>query len=446
MCIKGFKTDGHSYINKAIEQGAVAIVSENETENLNIPVILVSNSRKALSQIASNFYQNPTSKLTLIGITGTNGKTTTTYLIKNILEQAGKKVGLIGTNQNMIGQRVLETERTTPESLELFELFAQMVNEGVEYVVMEVSSHSLELHRVYGCNFKVAVFTNISQDHLDFHKNMESYLEAKAKLFDMAENGAINIDDEGGKKIFENCKCSHISYSTKENADIIAKDILVTEKDVSFNCITKSENALIRLNIPGVFSVYNALSAISACLLCNIPMDTIKKGLLNAEGVKGRAEVAFYNDKFTIIIDYAHTPDGLLNILETVKGFAKGRVVTLFGCGGDRDKTKRSQMGKIAGELSDFCIITSDNPRTEKPISIINDILEGIMQTVCKFVAIENRYEAIKYAILNAQQNDVIVLAGKGHETYQEINTIKKHFDEREVVLEITQKYLKQDC
>lgn len=446
MCIKGFKTDGHSYINKAIEQGAVAIVSENETENLNIPVILVSNSRKALSQIASNFYQNPTSKLTLIGITGTNGKTTTTYLIKNILEQAGKKVGLIGTNQNMIGQKVLETERTTPESLELFELFAQMVNEGVEYVVMEVSSHSLELHRVYGCNFKVAVFTNISQDHLDFHKNMESYLEAKAKLFDMAENGAINIDDEGGKKIFENCKCSHISYSTKENADIIAKDILVTEKDVSFNCITKSENALIRLNIPGVFSVYNALSAISACLLCNIPMDTIKKGLLNAEGVKGRAEVAFYNDKFTIIIDYAHTPDGLLNILETVKGFAKGRVVTLFGCGGDRDKTKRSQMGKIAGELSDFCIITSDNPRTEKPISIINDILEGIMQTVCKFVAIENRYEAIKYAILNAQQNDVIVLAGKGHETYQEINTIKKHFDEREVVLEITQKYLKQDC
>lgn len=446
MCIKGFKTDGHSYINKAIEQGAVAIVSENETENLNIPVILVSNSRKALSQIASNFYQNPTSKLTLIGITGTNGKTTTTYLIKNILEQAGKKVGLIGTNQNMIGQKVLETERTTPESLELFELFAQMVNEGVEYVVMEVSSHSLVLHRVYGCNFKVAVFTNISQDHLDFHKNMESYLEAKAKLFDMAENGAINIDDEGGKKIFENCKCSHISYSTKENADIIAKDILVTEKDVSFNCITKSENALIRLNIPGVFSVYNALSAISACLLCNIPMDTIKKGLLNAEGVKGRAEVAFYNDKFTIIIDYAHTPDGLLNILETVKGFAKGRVVTLFGCGGDRDKTKRSQMGKIAGELSDFCIITSDNPRTEKPISIINDILEGIMQTVCKFVAIENRYEAIKYAILNAQQNDVIVLAGKGHETYQEINTIKKHFDEREVVLEITQKYLKQDC
>ena len=437
VCIKGFETDGHKYVNSAVENGASLIVAEDSLDT-DTPVCYVQDTRNSLADMACRFYGEPSDNFRLVGVTGTNGKTTVTYLVKSILDQAGAHVGIIGTNQNIIGDKVLLTKSTTPttpNSLELQKIFSEMSDGGAEYVVMEVSSHALELSRVKGCNFDVGVFTNLTRDHLDFHKTMKNYMMAKAKIFDFSEHGAINIDDEYGREIYELHKDKDIiTYGIDNECDVRAKDIRITPRGVNFNVTYKDIDYPMFLCIPGKFSVYNALSAICVCIKLNIDMDTISRGLSAAVGVLGRVEVVPTDTEYTVIIDYAHTPDGLENIIRAMKSFAKGRVITLFGCGGDRDNTKRAIMGEVAGNLSDFTIITSDNPRTEEPLSIINMIEEGMKKTDGEYVVIPDRRQAIAYALDNAKAEDVIILAGKGQETYQIVGKEKFDFDERVVV------------
>lgn len=437
VCIVGFKTDGHSYALDALERGAVAIIAQRKIENTAATTVIVDDTRNALSKAAAALYDYPFKKFTLIGVTGTNGKTTSTYLIKSILESCGKRVGLIGTNQNMIGTAVLPSHHTTPDALELMELFSRMAKEGVDAVVMEVSSHSLALDRVAACEFDVAAYTNVTQDHLDFHKTMDNYIEAKSILFTQAKRGALNKDDSAFEKIKSRSTCEIMTYGKDGGCDLTAKNVVYGASGVKFDMCLGEKCVETSLAIPGEFSVYNALTAASCCILAGLSLEETADGLKTAKGVKGRIEVVDVPRDYTVIIDYAHTPDGLLNILKTIRGFAKSRIVTVFGCGGDRDKTKRPKMGKIAGELSDYCVVTSDNPRSEEPMAIINDILEGISQTNCEYKVIENRFEAIEYAIDNAKAGDVILLAGKGHETYQILKDRTITFDEREIVLKL---------
>lgn len=436
VCIKGYKTDGHNYVADALAAGAAAIVAQDEI-GASVPVAYVNDTRIALARIANSFFGKSSEKLKLIGVTGTNGKTTVTYLIKTILEHAGKKVGLIGTNQNMIGEKVIPAVHTTPEAPELYALLDSMVKEGVEYVVMEVSSHALDLHRVEGCRFETAVFINLTQDHLDFHSDMESYYIAKRRLFSMCKNAVINIDDAYGRRLAAEAPCDCMTYAIEEKADLQASDIKISVRGVTFLVKTKNATVPIRLGIPGRFSVYNAVAAMGASLSLGFDTDDVTKGLVIAKGVKGRVEVVNTGREYTVIIDYAHTPDGLKNIISTVREFARGRVVTLFGCGGDRDKAKRPLMGEVAGQLSDFCIVTSDNPRSEKPSAIIEDILAGLDPTGCKYVVIENRRDAIRYALTHAEPDDIVILAGKGHETYQILADKTIEFDERKIIAEI---------
>lgn len=434
VAIKGFETDGHKYIDAAIKNGAVAILGEDEVE-CGCTYIKTKNSRRALACVAANFYNHPERKLKIIGITGTNGKTTTTYIIRHILALKGIRCDLIGTNQTIIGDEVIESGRTTPESLDLFAIFAKMVQTGGEYVVMEVSSHSLALDRVYGVEFETAVITNITQDHLDFHKTLENYAEAKAILFKMSKTAAVNTDSDFADLIQKSVKGDLITYGINNDADVKAQNLRMSERGVIFDVNDRGETIEMRLGIPGKFSVYNALAAICACKNIGIEDSDIEKGLVLAKPVMGRIEVVHTNTPYTVIIDYAHTPDGLENIISAVRGFAKKRVITLFGCGGNRDSLKRPKMGKIAEDLSDLVIVTSDNPRCEKPEDIIEDILVGMEKD--NHVSIENRYDAIKYAMEIAAEGDIIILAGKGHETYQEIEHIKHDFDERAVVRRI---------
>lgn len=434
VCIKGYETDGHKFAQAAVANGAAVIVAEDKVD-VDIPVVYVENSRRAIAELACTLYGEPSKKLSLVGITGTNGKTTITYLIKSILEAANKRVGIIGTNQNIIGDKVLLTKSTTPttpNALELQQLFTEMVHYGAEYVVMEVSSHALELDRVYGCEFDVGVFTNLTQDHLDFHKTMENYLNAKAKLFELSKKGVVNFDDDGGKTIVNNGDCNCIlKTGLGEGCDLRAENIKITSRGSQFDMVYNGKTYPAMVAIPGKFSIYNALCAAGAALQLGIDIDTVIKGLASATGVVGRVEVVPTDTDYTVIIDYAHTPDGLMNIINCVKGFAEGRVITLFGCGGDRDNTKRPIMGEIAGNLSDYSIITSDNPRTENPEAIVKEIEEGIKKTNGKYITITDRREAIGYALDMAKPNDVIILAGKGQETYQIIGREKFDFDER---------------
>lgn len=430
VCIEGFVSDGHQYAPQACERGAAVIVAQKPVA-VSCPVVYVEDSRKALAKMCASFHGHPSRKFRLVGVTGTNGKTTITFLIKTILEQQGMRVGLIGTNQNMICGKVIETARTTPDAFELQGLFAQMAGEQVDVVVMEVSSHALALDRVYDCAFDVGVFTNITQDHLDFHKTMEAYLQAKIKLFQMCKTGVVNLDDPHAKQVLEQGACSFTTVGIDKAADLRAQQVELHQEGVAFSL----EGTPFHLAIPGRFSVYNALCAIGACRALGVPMDRIAEGLKGAHGVRGRAQVVDLGFDFTVLIDYAHSPDGLENILNTARGFAKGRVVILFGCGGDRDKTKRPIMGKIASQLADFCIVTSDNPRTEDPHEIIQGILVGVKD--CDYTVIENRKEAIRYAVTHAQKDDVVILAGKGHETYQTIGKENFHFDEEEILFEI---------
>ena len=436
VCITGYETDGHKYAKSAVENGAVAVVAEHDLPTVDVPCVIVDNTRKAMSEMAATFYDYPYKKFKLIGITGTNGKTTTTYLIKSILEHLGKKVGLIGTNQNMIGDMIMETSRTTPDSLELMQLFDMIASHNVDYVVMEVSSHALALDRVTACTFDVGAFTNITQDHLDFHKTMEEYLAAKSILFNICNTGVVNKDDARSEYLIENARCRNmITYGINQDCDLKASNIILNEDGVKFDINYGGMEEHVDLPIPGEFSVYNALTAIGCCMAENIPLDLAVDGLHSAKGVKGRIEIVRTpGTNYTVIIDYAHTPDGLLNVINAIRGFAKGRIVTLFGCGGDRDASKRQIMGKIAGELSDFCIVTSDNPRTEDPEKIIKQVVEGVKQTDCDYEVITNRFSAIEYALDHAKKNDIILLAGKGHETYQVLGKDTIKFDEREIV------------
>lgn len=437
ICIVGFKSDGHDYVQDALEKGAVAIIAQKPLEGIAATTVVVSNTRYALSCVAAAFYDYPYKKFKLFGVTGTNGKTTTTYLVKSILENKGQLVGLIGTNQNMIGETVIPTKHTTPDALELMRLFDRMVKAGVDAVVMEVSSHSLALDRVASCEFEIGAFTNLTQDHLDFHETMENYVLAKAELFKKCNVGVLNVDDDAFDTLTKDCSCRVMSYSTKKDADLRASNIEYRANGVEFDLSYEGETERIKLSIPGGFSVYNALTAAGCCLANGLTLNDIAEGLKTAKGVKGRIEVVETNTDYTVIIDYAHTPDGLLNILKAIRGFAKGRIVTLFGCGGDRDRTKRPQMGKIAGELSDFCIVTSDNPRSEEPKAIIEDILVGLSETDCRYAVVENRFEAIEFALDNAKPDDIILLAGKGHEPYQILKDRTIVFDEREIVLKL---------
>ncbi|AEB75843.1 UDP-N-acetylmuramoyl-L-alanyl-D-glutamate--2,6-diaminopimelate ligase [Clostridium botulinum] len=439
VAIEGFNVDGHKFIPKAIENGAKVIVCSKDTEiNESCTYIKVENTRKALAIIASNFYGNPSNKIKLIGITGTNGKTTSTYMIKSILEHAGCNTGLIGTIANFIGEEKIKAERTTPESLELHEMFKKMKDKNIEYCIMEVSSHSLSLDRVYGLEFSQGVFTNLTQDHLDFHKTFENYYEAKLSMFNNAKNSIINIDDSYGERMLKDIPNTNlkVTYSTERQADLVANNIVNHARGAEFDLIYKGTTIHINLSIPGIYNVYNALCSAGACLEEEISIEKVKEGLENVV-VPGRCEnvTKKYNLGFDVIVDYAHTPDGLENILNTAKDFTKGRLISVFGCGGDRDKTKRPIMGKIGSDLSDIAIITSDNPRTEEPMSIIDDVVSGIDKD--NYVVVENRKDAIKEAMKIAKKDDVIVVAGKGHEDYQILKDKVIHFDEREVIADI---------
>ncbi|NLW65872.1 MAG: UDP-N-acetylmuramoyl-L-alanyl-D-glutamate--2,6-diaminopimelate ligase [Clostridiales bacterium] len=435
VAVRGFESDGHKYIAAAAERGAAAVVCE-EKPGSDMPYILVKDSRLALALLSRNYFGDPASKMKMVGVTGTNGKTTTTMLLKHVIEDClDCKVGLIGTIQNLIGSRIIPTERTTPESYELQKLLREMADAGCRYVVMEVSSHSLALDRVAGIHFETAVFTNLTQDHLDFHKTMEEYAGEKAKLFERCDKAAINIDDEWGGYMRERAKCPVMTYSeTKLEADLIAKDIRLSPSNVKFCALSGDSIEWVSLGIPGRFSVYNAMSVLAGAQLVGIGLYDACESLKTAVGVKGRMEVVPTPEDYTILIDYAHTPDALENVILSMKEVANGRVVVLFGCGGDRDRAKRPIMGKIATELADFVIITSDNPRTERPSEIIEDILKGVSGPKSLYTVIEDRVEAIEYAMDHHQEGDLIILAGKGHETYQIVGKTKHHMDEREIV------------
>jgi len=437
VAMTGFETDGHAYIPKAAEAGAAAVLCQRPPEN-GLPYVRVEDSRRALAVLGANFYGHPAEQMTMVGITGTNGKTTTTYLLKAILEQAlGAKVGLIGTNQNMIGEEVLPTERTTPESFELQGLFARMREAGCTHVVMEVSSHALALDRVYGVSYAVGVFTNLTQDHLDFHKTMEDYCDAKALLFRRCAVGVVNGDDPWTPRLLEGATCRTFTYAQHGAGDLRAEDVSLAADHVAFTAATAEEKIPVRVNIPGGFMVYNTLDVLGAALALGVPLSRSAQILAGVPHVKGRVEVVPTPGKsYTVLIDYAHSPDGMVNVLRSVKGFAKGRTIALFGCGGDRDKTKRPKMGRVAAEIADFAVVTTDNPRTEKPADIIADILPGFAGSATPYVVVEDRIEAIHYCLDHARPGDVIVLCGKGHETYQEINHVKHHMDEREIVAE----------
>jgi UDP-N-acetylmuramoyl-L-alanyl-D-glutamate--2,6-diaminopimelate ligase len=441
ICITGFKVDGHKYIEDAVKKGAVAAMIEKDVEVEGITVIKVADTRKSMPMIGSNYYMHPTDTLKLIGVTGTNGKTTTTYLIKSILEQAHKKASTIGTISIKIGNEEVASSRTTPESVDLQQLFREMLNKDMEYTVMEVSSHALDLGRVDNCRFRIGIFSNLTQDHLDYHKNFDNYREAKKQLFYKTTHAnIINIDDMHGRIIaddIKDLKTTLITYGIDHNADIMAKNIEIDAKGIKFTLATPKYCIDIQNKTPGRFSVYNCLAAAAAAYAEGIDKDIIREGLYNLSKVPGRAEVVNIDKPYTVIIDYAHSPDSLENILKSVRQYAKGKIITVFGCGGDREKEKRPIMGEVAGKLSDYCVVTSDNPRSEEPESIINQIEQGISSTNCDYICIENRRDAIKYALTIARNDDIVLLAGKGHETYQVLKDGTIHFDEREVIREL---------
>jgi len=440
VCIDGFKTDGHKYIQSALDNGATAFLVEKDVPVLeNMTVIKVPDTRYALAYVSAAFFEHPYKSFTLIGVTGTKGKTTITYMIKSILEQAGQTVGLIGTVANIIGSEKIPAQRTTPESLDLQEIFSNMKDKGADAVVMEVSSQGLKLNRVGAITFDIGVFTNLSEDHIgtNEHPDMEDYLKSKIKLFSMSKRGLVNIDSEYAERVLGESKCPCMTFGISNKADISAVDIVTHSDSVEFTVNTPWFSIPVKVSVPGRFTVYNALAAIGVSGMLGIEPAHIVNGLKNIH-IPGRAEIVPTPGKpYTVMIDYAHTPDSLRNILTTVKEFVPNRLISVFGCGGDRDRSKRPQMGKISGEIADYTIITSDNPRTEEPMAIIRDIEEGIKQTNGKYIIIQDRTEAIRHAMKIAQEGDIIVLAGKGHETYQIFKDKTIHYDEREIVKEI---------
>lgn len=449
VCIVGENFDAHKFAFDAVKNGAKALLVERRLDDLHVPQVVVDNTAKAMALYSTYLYDNPSLKLRLLGITGTNGKTTVTHLLEKILEQHGKSCGLIGTlgNRFSSSQVYSNTNHTTPQAPDLQYYLTEMVRNNMDYAVMEVSSHALDLHRVLGCHFSVALLTNITQDHLDFHVTMDNYANAKAKLFKAlayseADNKSaiINFDDSNAKKFIDAVPegVRLITYGIHSDADIKAEDIYYSLEGTTFNCVTPTETFEIKLKITGQFSVYNALSAISIAIAEGVPSNVIQEALYNVENVPGRFEAVC--KKPLIVVDYAHTPDGLSNVLSTARQLVSnnGKLITVFGCGGDRDPTKRPKMGAIVEQLSDKLYVTSDNPRTEDPQQIITDILTGIRSLHSGHVKVEiDRAAAIEMAIKDASEDDIIVVAGKGHEDYQILADRTIHFDDREVVREV---------
>ena len=435
VALPGYKTDGHKYIAQALEQGAAAVLCQHPPEGEG-PWLVTPDARAALAAVSANWFGHPARDLTLLAVTGTNGKTTTTYLLKAMLEGVlGARVGLIGTNQNMVGDEVLPAHRTTPESYEVQQLLREMADAGCTHVVMEASSHALVLHRLDGLRFRAGIFTNLTQDHLDFHGTMEAYRDAKGLLFRQSDTAVLNLDDEAGRYFARTVAVPRLTYSERrDEADLTAKNLRLFPDRVEFEAVAEGAISRVRLPIPGGFTVYNALGVLTCGLALGLPLADCADALAKAPGVKGRIEVVPVPADFAVIIDYAHTPDALENILTTVRDFTAGRVICLFGCGGDRDRTKRPQMGAIAGSLADVAVVTSDNPRTEEPEAIIRDILPGLEGTAAEVVVEPDRRAAIRRALSLAKPDDTVVLAGKGHETYQEVGTRVLHLDEREEV------------
>ncbi len=446
FAIKGFTTDGTKYIPDAIKNGAKVILVDDtfDIKSVAVPddvtLIVVPDARYAMAICACNFYDNPSKKIKLIGVTGTKGKTTTTYMMKEMFQKQGHKTGLIGTIAIYSGDKKLEdSDRTTPESIKLQKVLAQMVEDGCEIVVMEVSSQSLKLNRVAGCEFYIGLFTNFSEDHISpkEHPDMKDYFESKLKLMKMCKYGFVNADDLQVAKVPKLLpECDIKTYGIDNSCNLLAKDITITNSYVDFKVKIGERNERVKVGIPGRFSVYNSLAAISVAMKLGCDAEKIKESLLDVR-VPGRSELVNNSKDLVIMIDYAHSPESLENILRAVKSYTRGRVISVFGCGGDRDTAKRPKMGEISGKIADFTIITSDNPRTEDPEAIVSEIEEGIKKTKGKYVCIVDRVEAIKYAINMANKKDLILLAGKGHEPYQEINGVKYPFDERIIVNEI---------
>ncbi len=439
FCIPGARFDAHNYAPQAVENGNVALVVDHFLD-IDVPQVKVSNCRAAMSRMAAAFFGNPAEKLRLVGVTGTKGKTTTTYMIKSILEQAGMMVGLVGTTGNMIGDRRIASNYTTPDPIDLQRDLRDMVDAGVQIVVMEVSAHAIDMYRLDGLSFEVGAYTNLSQDHLDYFHTMENYLACKKRFFTegMVRNAALNVDEETTASILSDLTIPHLTFGIAADADLFARDIEISEDGVSFELRLQGMHTLpINLRMTGMFNVYNAIAAASCAMVLGISAEDIKAGLETIQNVPGRIEMLPTNTPYRVILDYAHAPDALDNILRTCRTFTKGRLIALFGCGGDRDQGKRAIMGRIGGELADLCILTSDNPRNEEPMAILDQIEAGIKDTATPYVIIENRREAIRHALSIGQAGDVIVLCGKGHETYQETRGVKRPFDEKVVVAEL---------
>lgn len=443
FCIRGYNFDGHNFIDLALSKGVKAIVVDSNYGSRfdfvgSVTLICVKDTRKALSVASINFYGRPHEKFKIIGVTGTNGKTTTTFILREIFRNAGFKTGVIGTISNFINDKKIKSEGTTPGALQLNSLLNEMDKEGVEYCFIEVSSHALELDRVYGIKFDYGIFTNLTQDHLDFHKNFSEYFNAKFKLFENSERIIINKDDEYGRKIIDMISSNVITYGLDENMnDFVAKDIVFNDNSTKFTVCDKFGNRYeFDYNLVGKFNVYNAIPCIAIALNEGVSVNVINESLKNIF-VVGRLENVSkkYGLDCDIYLDYAHTPDGLKNCLSTLRNISKGRIICVVGCGGDRDKEKRPQIGKIASELSDYVYITSDNPRSEDPESIINDIVAGVNKS--NYEVVISRFDAIKKSIKNRKTNDIILIAGKGHEDYQILKDKVIHFDEREVIDEI---------
>lgn len=454
FCLSGAHVDGHDYIAEAIRRGAVAVVVEKDVPEVDntIALIKVSDTRAAMQIMIPCFFDYPGHKLRMIGVTGTNGKTTTTYLIRDILRKAGYKTGLIGTIQTLIDDKAIPIKNTTPDVIELQSTLAEMVACGVQYVIMEVSSHALALNRVAGCEFDVGIFTNMTQDHLDFHQTFENYIDAKAELFrslsrpanrKTAKTAVINMDDNAGIIMANNSACPIVSYAVNNEGVLKAANVKVEEKGSSFQISGPFGVMELSLAITGMFNVYNVLAAVGAAIAEGVAPDTIKQALEGFVSVPGRFELVQAGQPFTVIVDYAHTPDGLENVLKTAKQFAQGKIIVVFGCGGDRDRTKRPIMGKIAVQYGDLVLATSDNPRSEDPNKILADIEVGIMEVLSgdntgkKYEVIAERRQAINRAIHLAKPADVILIAGKGHETYQILQDKTIDFDDRQVACEV---------
>lgn len=434
VAVPGNRCDGGHYARQAVDRGAVCVVCQSELPP-DLPWVKVRDARLALSQLACRWYGHPSRQLTMLGVTGTNGKTTVTYLLRHILQRTGMKTGLIGTVQNIVGEQTLPAQRTTPDALQIQQLLSAMTKNGCSHAVMEVSSHALDQHRAEGIDFAVGIFTNLTEDHLDYHGTMGYYCDAKAKLFQMSRMGVCNADDPWTERLLAGASCPSVYYGIHNPAEVWAEDIFLHSRSVDFTVCTARTRTPVHLGVPGRFSVYNALGAIAACGVLGIPPEECAAALATFPGVAGRMEVVPTPGKpYTLLIDYAHTPDALENVLKTVRGFAQNRVIAVFGCGGDREREKRPLMGHIAGKLADLTIITSDNPRTEEPMAIIRDILPGIAGAEDKYIVEPDRRGAIALAMGRAAAGDVIVLCGKGHETYQEIGDKTIPMDEREIV------------